>query len=64
MTSNFRTLWTLCIIDVYPLIFWAVHMIYEKEQRNKPQTKTSKEKKQIVASIKRNHIIDSFEILF
>lgn len=37
-------------------------MIYEKEQRNKPQTKTSKETKQIVASIKRNNIINSFEI--
>lgn len=41
MTSNFRTLWTLYFIDVYPLIFRAVRMIYEKEQRNKPQTKTS-----------------------
>ena len=37
-------------------------MIYEKEQTNKPQTKTSKETKQIVASIKRNNIINSFEI--
>lgn len=62
MTSNFRTLWTLCFIDVYPLIFRAVYMIYEKEQKNKPQTKTSKETKQIVASIKRNNIINSFEI--
>ena len=61
MTSNFRTLWTLCFIDVYPLIFRAVYMIYE-EQKNKPQTKTSKETKQIVASIKRNNIINSFEI--
>ena len=62
MTSNFRTLWTLCFIDVYPLIFPAVHMIYEKEQRNKPQRKTSKETKQIVASIKKNSILSSFEI--
>ena len=62
MTSNFRTLWTLCFIDVYPLIFPAVHMIYEKEQRNKTQRKTSKETKQIVASIKKNSILSSFEI--